>query len=88
MKEFVEKLPYIAPKLKVVPFKVERGFETSGDFSIQVEAADRTYVEMLMGAYGPNAANGARNAQSQFGYTDWNGGAANGNQFGDTFWGN
>lgn len=29
MKEFEAKLPYAAPKIKVVSFKVERGFEMS-----------------------------------------------------------
>lgn len=29
MKEFKEKLPYVAPKIKVVSFKVERGFNGS-----------------------------------------------------------
>lgn len=88
MKEFVEKLPYSAPNLKVVPFKVERGFENSNDFAIQVNPTDPSYVEMLMHTVGTGAANGARNAQSQFGYYDWNGNSVSGgNQFGDTFWG-
>lgn len=43
MKEFAEKVPYVAPNVKVVSFKVEMGVTQSGEIEVRQNAQQSAF---------------------------------------------